>query len=272
MKTRALTLICLFAAAGAALAQPAPDKASPFTAVRWDGDEPIVQFQGEWYEFEGIDDVPKADILAFAKEEHGDRWQKRFSEDLVELLTDMGHEPQVEVWLTLRKDGEPLATAAPMTEDNRRAVWRYNQGERDGDDSPRPHIDAGLVQQPVREGGANQRMAEQFAAHIDAIWEQPPAEDLANLRFLFHRTGSPFAGKVQMETELQFHARTRGGIQIHQGFNPNRNGRWVYENLEPGRYDLEIVGNGRFQGFVWRALGVDVGPNQAPLTEIELDR
>ena len=105
----------LVTAAGAG-AQPAPEKASPFTAVRWDGDQPIVRVEGDWYEFAGVDDLTR------------------------------------------------------------------------------------------------------------------------------------------------------------EGFNPNTNGRRVYENLGPGRYDFEIVGSGRFAGFERRAEGIEIGPDQAPLTPIEPDR
>lgn len=31
------------------------EKASPFTAVKWENDQPVVQFENEWYHFEKLD-------------------------------------------------------------------------------------------------------------------------------------------------------------------------------------------------------------------------
>jgi hypothetical protein len=259
-------------------AAEAPDKASPFTAVRWEGDEPIVRFEGEWYQFEGLDELSKAEIIAHAREAYGDRWQKRFSEDLVEVLQGMGHAPQVEVRLVLRRDGETVVETGRMSEENRRRVWRYNQGE---DDEPEraegpPPRDRGREagEPPLADDGegtaAQRRWARAYAEEIDRVWDRAPAEGKANLRFLVRRNGQPFAGKVSIRTEFGFSARGERGRYVTQGFNPNGNGRWVYEGLEPGTYSLSIEGTGRFEGWKWSRESVTVAAGDVPSFGIDL--
>ena len=254
-----------FAPAPATRADEVPDKASPFTAVRWEGDQPIVRFEGSWYSFEGLDGLSKAEILAYAKGAHGDRWKKRFSEDLVEVLQGMGHAPGVEVRLALQRDGETLVETGRMTEENRRSVWRYNQGEDEaGEDEERAHA------APPPAGGSD--VARMYAEEIDRVWSRKPKEGKANLRFLLKQAGRPFAGLVDIRAELNFSARGGRGLYVTQGFNPNANGRWVYEDLEPGTYDLLIQGSGRFDGWEWHREAVEVVAGQAPLFEVDLDR
>src|SRR5688572_27892322 len=62
-------------------------KKSPFAAVRWQQDEPEVNVDGEWFKIVSLNGLPTADILAFSRKTYGVRWQKRFEEDLVEVLT-----------------------------------------------------------------------------------------------------------------------------------------------------------------------------------------
>ena len=103
-----------------------PDKASPFTAVDWKNNEPLVQFEGEWYDFIALDILSKEQIISFCKSEYGDKWQKRFSEDLVKVLREMKHHPKKEVALTLEKEGETYHKLGLLSSDNRQSVRKYN--------------------------------------------------------------------------------------------------------------------------------------------------
>lgn len=98
---------------------------SPFAAVRWDESQPQVQIDGRWYALVSISDVASSDILQFSRDTFGDRWQKRFEEDLVQLLARMGHPPGETVKLQLQPlDGSEIVTLkdVAMTAENRRAI------------------------------------------------------------------------------------------------------------------------------------------------------
>ncbi|WP_299180120.1 S41 family peptidase [uncultured Aquimarina sp.] len=101
-------------------------KASPFTAVKWENDEPIVKFKGEWYFFEKLDIFNKAQLLDFCKKEFGSKWKKRFSEDLVEVLRNMNYSPNKEVDLELSKDGVTHKYIGIFTLENRQRCVLYN--------------------------------------------------------------------------------------------------------------------------------------------------
>jgi len=98
---------------------------SPFAAVRWQQEQPEVEVGGQWYQLVSLDDLPVADILAFSRRNYGERWQKRFEEDLVELLTRMGHPPRSTVKLevrSLRSSETSILENVPMTTANRQAI------------------------------------------------------------------------------------------------------------------------------------------------------
>lgn len=111
----------------------APEKSTPFTAVKWEGEKPVIRFENEWYSFIRFEKIPVENIIAFAKEKHGSRWQKRFSEDFVELLRTMGENPQIQVKLTLEKNGKTIEKTGTMTTENRRKVWQYNDEQPTAD-------------------------------------------------------------------------------------------------------------------------------------------
>ena len=56
------------------------------------------------------------------------------------------------------------------------------------------------------------------------------------------------------------------------GFNPNSNGRWVYEGLEPGTYEIFIEGTDKLKGWQWSKEKVTVKAGDSPLFEIDLDQ
>jgi hypothetical protein len=98
---------------------------SPFAAVRWQESQPEVKVGGEWYKLVSLDDLPAEEIVAFSRRTYGDRWQKRFEEDLVELLSRMGHPPQETVKLVVHSLTSPemrVLEDVPMTAANRRAI------------------------------------------------------------------------------------------------------------------------------------------------------
>ena len=100
-------------------------KRAPYGAVRWEGEQPVVKIGRQWFTLESIDGVDAADIVAFSKQNYSDKWQKRFEEDLVEVMAKMGHMPKDAVQLVVRP---PRSTASrtlkdvAMTEANRQAI------------------------------------------------------------------------------------------------------------------------------------------------------
>jgi hypothetical protein len=122
-----LMLLALLLSAGStALAADAPPKVSPFSAVRWKEHTPEVHVQDVWYELLAIDDLNAADIVASCQRHRGRRWQKRFEQDLVSVLKNMGHTPQVSVMLRLRDlSAATIHTLeVRMTRENRRRLLR----------------------------------------------------------------------------------------------------------------------------------------------------
>ena len=117
MLTRtALTMLLALTLAG--IAAPALhaagfDKLSPFSMVRWQGEQPEVEVQGKWYRLIAIDGITTERILAFCKDRYPERWDKRFCEDLVEVLHGMRHPPGDAVSLEVAelKGGKHLGVA-----------------------------------------------------------------------------------------------------------------------------------------------------------------
>jgi CubicO group peptidase (beta-lactamase class C family) len=100
-------------------------KKSPFAAVRWQQAQPEVKVGDEWFKLVSLDDLPASEIVAFSQQTYGDLWQKRFEEDLVELLTRMGHPPDDTVTLvvqSLTSSETRTLDDVPMTTANRQAI------------------------------------------------------------------------------------------------------------------------------------------------------
>ena len=126
MKTHFITILCLCSLLSFGQKLEIT-KASPFTAVRWDNQEPIVEFANEWYRLEKIDAFKTQDLLAFCKKKFGSKWQKRFSEDLVEVLRELGYQPDLKVSLQLAKDGVSKIYSGMFTIENRNSSVLYNK-------------------------------------------------------------------------------------------------------------------------------------------------
>ncbi len=103
--------------------QSAP-RAAPYRAIRWQGKTAQVQIDGNWYELQAINDVSTDSIVAFSESIAEDKWQKHFEEDLVELMTRMGHQPRNTVSLSLKDSSgkDVMLKDVPMTEENRDAL------------------------------------------------------------------------------------------------------------------------------------------------------
>jgi len=108
-------------------------KLAPFSAVRWKDATPEVKVKDTWYELLAIDDTEAKDIVKFCKDREEKLWQKRFEEDLVEMMARMGHEPGEKVTLKLREldTGKTVVLKdVPNTHENRQAIWQArNEGK-----------------------------------------------------------------------------------------------------------------------------------------------
>lgn len=105
----------------------APPKVSPFTDVRFEGEQVIVTYDAAAYQWLQIDEVKVDDIVRSAKKRYGSKWQMRIAEDMVDVLWNMGHQPGKTVRLRLRRlatDQVVRVESAPMTEENRAEVYR----------------------------------------------------------------------------------------------------------------------------------------------------
>ena len=103
------------------------EKASPFAAVKWEKEQPIVKFENEWYLFEKLDHLSRKEILDFCKIEYGDKWRKRFSEDLVDVLKGLGYQPNLKVNLQLSQNGISRIKKGTFTFENRQLSLHYNR-------------------------------------------------------------------------------------------------------------------------------------------------
>lgn len=98
-------------------------RVAPYTGVRWENDLPIVHVQNKWSPLASIDGIPVDRIMQFAHKEFGDRARQRFAEDLVRVMSEMGHEPEWKVTLGLQtSDGQVENLQIRMTEENRDLV------------------------------------------------------------------------------------------------------------------------------------------------------
>jgi len=144
-----IILVCMVAAVSLARTAGAQDRKrvdihwndapqiTPFDGVRWKGNVPEVHVAGDWYGLVSFDDLPAELILDFSKSADDKDWKKRFDEDLMAILTAMGHTPGKTADLKLKdlQTGEVRTLEkVPMTEDNRRTLMEGHPNDKD--DSP----------------------------------------------------------------------------------------------------------------------------------------
>lgn len=103
-------------------------RVAPYSGVRWKEGRPVVRVDKTWAPLVSMDGISVDRIMEFAQSEFGDRARKRFAEDVVELLTKLGHEPNWELTLGLRtSDGTVEYLKVRMTEENRNLIRRQDQ-------------------------------------------------------------------------------------------------------------------------------------------------
>ncbi|GMW02165.1 MAG: hypothetical protein AMXMBFR84_33010 [Candidatus Hydrogenedentota bacterium] len=103
---------------------------TPFATVRWQDLHPEVRVEKEWYMLLSLNDIPASDIVIFCQENYEAKWRKRFEEDLVEVLTRMGHKPGNTVRLVVLPRGSATPRTldnVPMTRENREKLRDANQ-------------------------------------------------------------------------------------------------------------------------------------------------
>ena len=114
-------------------------------------------------------------------------------------------------------------------------------------------------------------MALKVGEYTDNVWEIVPDNGTANVRLAFRLNGRSFAGKLTLVSEFVFRAIDKETQQMaNVGLNPNLNGRWLFEGLAPGTYDMAVIGSRRFAGWEWRKEGVVIDANSAPVFELDL--
>lgn len=136
-----VTLVALGVAVAVLVGQADDEypKSAPFTGVRWEGSKPVVKVDDAWFTLVSLDGIAAEDIVAFSRWTYMDRWRKRFEEDLVEVLTRMGHEPKDTVRLVLSAPGSRATRTledVPMTEANRRAIYKAARARERGEQAP----------------------------------------------------------------------------------------------------------------------------------------
>ena len=108
-------------------AQDHPTKASPFDALRWQDDRPEVRVGDTWYRPLAIDGIEVQAILDACADHWPGQVQKRFGEDLVEVLVGLGWQPSSSVDLLVeRPEGGAKKTlkGLEMTLAKREAIRR----------------------------------------------------------------------------------------------------------------------------------------------------
>ena len=104
---------------------------SPFQAVRWNQATPQVKVGDVWYELVAMNDISAEQIVSWCKELDPKDWQKRFEEDLPEVMTRMKHDPGTSATLKVKNlaSGEVKSLEhVALTGENRRATWQARNG------------------------------------------------------------------------------------------------------------------------------------------------
>ena len=107
-------------------------KVTPFSAIRWnDRGAPVMRVGSTWFELTRVDGVGVADILAFANRQYGEKARMRFSEDLVQVMFEMGHPIKWKVPLGyIRDDGTEGTLRLMMSAEKRSRSRDYNRERR----------------------------------------------------------------------------------------------------------------------------------------------
>lgn len=123
---KALLLVVLVLLANNTFAQYAAPGTSPFTAVRANGDQTLVQVDGKWYEILAIDNVPASHILEYCHYTYKDHWLLQFSEHLPEVMKQLKNPLHEVTPLQLLADNQRLTIKSISTKKHWQAVKTYN--------------------------------------------------------------------------------------------------------------------------------------------------
>ncbi|GAB5418520.1 MAG: hypothetical protein Crog4KO_02770 [Crocinitomicaceae bacterium] len=118
------------------------------------------------------------------------------------------------------------------------------------------------------ETASQKSMAKNMASMMDRAWEANPEEGTANARFLFKNGDVVFFETISIYGKLN--CSIQGRWNYTQAFNPNENGRFVYESIEPGTYTITIEGTVNGSDFKWTKQGVVFQDGDSPLFEINV--
>lgn len=102
---------------------------SPFSRVSCQGDVATVTYNGRPMQLVALNGVPTKRILDHCKQRYGPRWEKRFAEDLVQVLSSMGQKVGNTCSLVLKDAAGKVVKVeqAKMTRELRQQVWRARQ-------------------------------------------------------------------------------------------------------------------------------------------------
>jgi hypothetical protein len=70
------------------------------------------------------------ELLDYCRNQFGSKWQRRFSEDLVEVLQGLNYQPNRKVELQLSKDGVSKTYTGNFTLENRQRALQYNASSK----------------------------------------------------------------------------------------------------------------------------------------------
>jgi len=106
-------------------------KLSPFRAVRWKDEwTPMVNVDGTWYELLWLGGAEAKEVIDHCRLKHGDAARQRFSEDLPQMLLEMGRTTTENINLKVKHltTGTVMAiNGAEMTAENRNKVVEENR-------------------------------------------------------------------------------------------------------------------------------------------------
>lgn len=101
-------------------------KISPFTAVSFDEERILVEFETVDYELISIAGIERTELIEAAKRKFGSRWQKRIREDIAEVLEAADAYEGRYVDLVVKDPESGSVKSFPgveMTESNRRQSY-----------------------------------------------------------------------------------------------------------------------------------------------------
>lgn len=99
---------------------------SPFSRVSCQGDVATVTYNGRPMQLVSLNGLPAKRILDYCKQQYGGNWEKRFAEDLVQVLSGMGQKVGNTCSLVLKNAAGKVVKVeqAKMTRELRQQVWR----------------------------------------------------------------------------------------------------------------------------------------------------